>query len=122
MEGFPEGPRVSYLGDAMFGEWIATLDALKKLEFDTVLPGHGGPFHQKSYITAWQSYLRDYMTRVTALRKQGLSAEQAAEKVDLTALKVDFPFDQIKSPGVDVRGVRRMYEWMDERAKSAGSQ
>ncbi len=35
------------MGDGMFDEWLATLDAIKKLEFDMVLPGHGVPFHEK---------------------------------------------------------------------------
>jgi glyoxylase-like metal-dependent hydrolase (beta-lactamase superfamily II) len=105
--------RPAYMGDAVFDEWITTLDALKELDFDTVLPGHGVPFHEKSLITAYQGYLRDLMTQVATLRKQGLSADQAAQKVDLTSHKADFP--QIQGPGADVRGVRRMYEWMDER-------
>src|ERR1019366_6170949 len=40
--------RPAYLGDAVFDEWITTLEALKQLDFDTVLPGHGVPFHEKS--------------------------------------------------------------------------
>ena len=107
--------RLAYMGDAMFDEWITTLEALKQLDFGTVLPGHGVPFHEKSLITAYQAYLRDLMTQVATLRKQGLSAEQTAQKVDLTSHKSDFP--QIQGPGADIRGVRRMYEWMDERAK-----
>jgi cyclase len=107
--------RLAYMGDALFDEWISTLEALKQLDFDTVLPGHGVPFHEKSLITAYQSYLKDLIAQVATLRKQGLSAEQAAQKVDLTSHKSDFP--QIQGPGADLRGIRRMYEWMDERAK-----
>jgi cyclase len=104
----------AYMGDAMFDEWIKTLDALKELDFATDLPGHGVPFHDKSLITAYQSYLKDFMSQVTELRKQGLSAEETAQKVDMTSHSGDFP--QIKGPGAEVRGVRRMYEWMDERS------
>src|SRR5260370_14614383 len=107
--------RLAYMGDAMFDEWITTLEALKQLDFDTVLPGHGIPFHEKSMITSYQSYLKDLMIKVAELRKQGLSAEETAQKEDLTSHKADFP--QIQGPGADLRGVRRMYEWMDERAK-----
>ena len=107
--------QLAYMGDAMFDEWITTLDALKELDFGTVLPGHGVPFHEKSLITAYQGYLKDLTTKVAELRKQGLSAEETARKVDLTSHKADFP--QIQGPGAEIRGVRRMYEWMDERAK-----
>ncbi len=105
--------RLAYMGDAMFDEWITTLEALKNLDFDTVLPGHGVPFHEKSLIMAYQGYLKDLISKVAELRKQGLSAEETAKKVDLTSHKTDFP--QIQGPGADIRGVRRMYEWMDER-------
>lgn len=107
--------RLAYMGDAMFDEWITTLEALKELDFGTVLPGHGIPFHEKSLITSYQSYLKDLIAKVAELRKQGLSAEETAQKVDLTSHKGDFP--QIQGPGADLRGVRRMYEWMDERGK-----
>jgi cyclase len=107
--------RLAYMGDGIFDEWVATLDTLKKLDFDTVLPGHGVPFHEKALITAFQSYLTDLMSQVAKLRAQGVTADQAAEKVDLTSHKADFP--QITGPGADVRGVRRMYQWMDERGR-----
>jgi cyclase len=73
--------RLAYMGDGMFDEWITTLEALKKLDFDTVLPGHGVPFHDKSLITAYQSYLKDLMTQVARLREQGATPEEAAQKV-----------------------------------------
>jgi cyclase len=73
------------------------------------------PFHDKALITAFQSYLTDFMAKGAELRKQGLTAEQTAQKIDLTSHSVDFP--QIKGPGAEVRGVRRLYEWMDERSR-----
>jgi glyoxylase-like metal-dependent hydrolase (beta-lactamase superfamily II) len=105
----------AYMGDAIFDEWLATLDKLKEMDFDTMLPGHGVPFHEKSLITAYQSYLKDLMSQVTALRKQGVSADDSAKRVDMTSHKGDFP--QIQGPGAEIRGVRRMYEWMDERSR-----
>lgn len=107
--------RLAYMGDAFFDEWVTTLGELKKLDFDVVLPGHGAPFHDKGLITAFQSYLTDVTSQVAALRKQGVSAEDAAKRVDLTSHQKDFP--QITGPGADLRGVRRIYAWMDERGK-----
>ena len=31
----------SYMGDAFVTEWIQTIETLKQLDFETVLPGHG---------------------------------------------------------------------------------
>jgi len=73
------------------------------------------PFSDKGHVTAFQSYLTDLTTQVTNLRKQGVPPEDAAQRVDLTSHQKDFP--QIQRPGADLRGVRHMYEWMDERGK-----
>jgi glyoxylase-like metal-dependent hydrolase (beta-lactamase superfamily II) len=107
--------QLAYMGNAQFTEWVATLGALKKLDFAVDLPGHGAPFRDKGLITAYQGYLTDLMKQVAALREQGVSADDAAQRVDLTIYKKNFP--QIQGPGADIRGVRRLYEWMDEHAK-----
>jgi cyclase len=97
-----------YAVDAFVDEWPETLEKLAALDFDLVLPGHGAPLKGKERIRAFQDYLRDLSRQVTALRQQGLPAEEAAKKVDLTAHAKDFP--QLKAPGVDVRTVTRMYD------------
>lgn len=112
-----EGARLAYMGDAYFDEWIATLEQLKKLDFDLALGGHGVPFRNKAIITAFQDYLRDLVNQVSTLRKQGVSADEVAKRVDLTAHAKDFP--QIQGPGAEIRGVRRLYAWLDEREKGS---
>ena len=106
---------LAYMGDAQFDEWVTTLDALKKLEWDTDLPGHGTPFHDKGLVTAFQSYLTDITKQGAALKQMGVSAEDAAQRVDLTSHRTAFP--SIQRPGADLRGMRRLYEWLDERGK-----
>ena len=102
---------VSYMGDSYPEEWIPTLDRLKALDFDTVMPGHGVVFKGKTKIEAFQNYLRDVITQVTALRKQGLSAEAAAPKVDVTKYASELP--SIRGVGIDVAAVRRIYQLAD---------
>jgi cyclase len=105
--------RPAYMGDAFFSEWITTLEALKNLDFAVDLPGHGVPFTNKGLITAYQSYLGDLIDQVTKLKSEGVAPEDAAKRVDLTAHAKAFP--QITGPGADIRGVRRMYVWLDEQ-------
>jgi cyclase len=101
----------AYMGDGQFNEWIATLEALKKLDFETVLPGHGSPFKDaRPHITAFQGYLRDVVKQVAEFRRQGITAVEAAQKVDLSAYKADFP--GAARPGAELRGVRHIYEWL----------
>ena len=107
--------RIAFMGSAFFDEWLTTLDALKRLDFAVDLPGHGAPFTDKKLITAFQSYLSDVLKQVAALRAQGVSADEAAKRVDLRSHAKDFP--DIESVGAEPRGIRRVYAWMDERKK-----
>ena len=63
---------VSYMGDSYPEEWIATLDRLKALDFDTVMPGHGVVFKGKGKIEAFQRYLRDVAEAGRELKKAGV--------------------------------------------------
>jgi glyoxylase-like metal-dependent hydrolase (beta-lactamase superfamily II) len=108
--------QIAYMGDAQFAEWVTTLDALNTLDFDTDLPGHGMPFKGKELITAFQGYLRDLMKQGADLRKQGVTADAAAQRVDLTAYRTSFP--QIQGRGAELRGVQRLYAWMAEQSKN----
>lgn len=105
--------RIAYMGSAYFDEWLTTLDALKKLDFTTDLPGHGAPFTNKGLITAFQSYITDLLAKVAKMRAQGLPADEVAKRVDMRAHAKDFP--DIEDVGAEVRGIRRIYVWMDER-------
>jgi glyoxylase-like metal-dependent hydrolase (beta-lactamase superfamily II) len=105
--------RIAYMGSAYFDEWLTTLDALKRLDFTVDLPGHGAPFTGKKLIGEFQSYLTDLLAQAAKLRAQGVSADDAARRVDLTSHAKAFP--DIQGPGAEVRGVRRVYAWMDER-------
>jgi glyoxylase-like metal-dependent hydrolase (beta-lactamase superfamily II) len=102
---------LSNLSDSYPEEWVASLDALKKLPFDTVLPGHGEAFTDKAKIDHFQAWLRDVWTGVGALKKQGVSFEEAAKRVDLTRHKGNIP--AIQGPGIPVIGAQRIYELMD---------
>jgi hypothetical protein len=107
--------RIAFMGSAFFDEWLKTLDALKRLDFAVDLPGHGAPFTDKKLITAFQSYLSDVMAQVAKLRAQGVSADDSAKRVDLRSHAKDFA--DIEDIGAEVRGIRRIYAWMDERGK-----
>jgi glyoxylase-like metal-dependent hydrolase (beta-lactamase superfamily II) len=99
---------ISYMGDSYPEEWIATLDRLMALDFDTVLPGHGQVFKGKTKIQAFQRYLRDVIAQAGALRAQGVSADDAAARIDMTKYSADFP--SIRAPGIDPAAVRRIYQ------------
>lgn len=100
--------QISYMGDSYPEEWPATLDRLRALDFDTVMPGHGVVFKGKTKIEAFQGYVREVARQANEFKKQGLTAEQAAAKIDVTKFSGEFP--SIRSVGIDPAGVRRIYK------------
>jgi cyclase len=103
---------ISYMGDSYPEDWIVTLEKLKALDFDTVLPGHGVPFKGKGRISAFQDYLRDFVAQAKRLKAQGLTAEQAAKMIDLTRHSKEFP--QIREVGIDEAATRRFYRLAED--------
>jgi cyclase len=103
--------QISYMGDSYPDEWPATLDKLRALDFDTVMPGHGVVFKGKTKIEAFQGYVREVTRQSNEFRKQGLTAEQAAAKIDVTKFSGEFP--NLRSVGIDAAGVRRIYKLQD---------
>jgi glyoxylase-like metal-dependent hydrolase (beta-lactamase superfamily II) len=96
------------MADGYMNEWPATLEQLKALEFDVVLPGHGQAFRGKERIDYLQAFMRDLWTQATALKQAGVSAEDAAKRIDLRSHAAHYP--AITAVGVDVDAVRRIYE------------
>jgi len=101
---------LSNMSDSFPNEWADSLDALKKLDFETVLPGHGEAFTDKAKIDYFQAYIRDVWNEVSRLKKQGMSAEEASKRADLTKHKDHLP---IQGPGVPLIGVQRIYALLD---------
>ena len=105
---------LSNMSDSYPEEWVTSLDALKKLDFDTVLPGHGDAFTDKAKIDYFQAYLRDVWSEVSRLKKEGVSAEETAKRADLTKHKDHFP---IQGPGVPPIAATRIYDLIDGKVK-----
>ena len=70
-------------------------------------------FTDRAKINNFQAYLRDVWTEVSRLKKEGVSAAEAAKRADLTKHKQNFP--TINGPGVPLIAVTRIYELLDSR-------
>lgn len=106
-EGRPGAGVLSYLGDAFIDEWPASLERLKSLDFDTIVPGHGAPLRERKQIDDFQDYLREFWRQASALRAQGVTAQQAAERMDLSKFSAQYGA-RVARP--DPRAVLRAYE------------
>ena len=100
-----------YMGDGYVNEWIETLDRVKALDFDWIIPGHGAPYRERERIDHLQAYLRDLWDQSVALHGEGVSPEDAADRIDLTAHADNF--DGISGPGANPVAVLRIFELLD---------
>ena len=69
-----------YMGDSYPPEWVATLDALDKLEFDHIVGGHG-TVKPRSHLTFFRNYLADLIAAVRTARDRGETLAQATASV-----------------------------------------
>jgi glyoxylase-like metal-dependent hydrolase (beta-lactamase superfamily II) len=107
---------ISYSGDAYVQDWIETLDKVKALEFDTILPGHGQALKGKSKIDHFQAYLRVLYSEAKRMHDAGIPMEEAAKTIDLRSQATNYP--TLKNVGITPpHGVWRVYELLDGKAK-----
>lgn len=112
------GAGPGYLGDAYVPEWGATLDRLRALEFDWVLPGHGEAFQGKERIGFFQAYLSDFWQQARTLHDAGVGAEEAAKRIDLRKHAANYPtVPALKDVGVLNHGVYRAFDQIEGRVK-----
>ena len=69
-----------FMGDSYPPEWVATLDALDKLDFDHIIGGHG-TVKPKSHLRFFRNYLADLIEAVRGARGRGETLEQAKASV-----------------------------------------
>ncbi len=100
-----------YLGDAYLEEWADTLGVVGELPIEAILPGHGNVIEGAERIGHLESYLRDLWSQVVASHEAGVSAEEAAQTIDMTAHAVHYL--EIEGPGAPLHGVERAYALLD---------
>lgn len=107
---------IGWQGDAFANEQPATLDALKKLDIELVLPGHGDHIAGRpaidTAITNTQNYLREEWRQAAAAKQAGASPEDALKKIDLKSFAD--AYGQGTTPSL--AAVQRIYDIIDGKA------
>jgi len=63
-------------------DWIETLGKLKALGFSTLIPGHGNPMTDASYLDRLVAAIGDIRAQVGPLAKSGMRLDDVKKKVD----------------------------------------
>jgi glyoxylase-like metal-dependent hydrolase (beta-lactamase superfamily II) len=71
-------PLIDYGGGGSLKEWAATLDGAMKLDFDTVIPGHG-PVAKKADMLTFRNNVEKLRMEVTGMIRQNKSRDEIAK-------------------------------------------
>jgi len=71
-------PLIDYAGGGSVVEWTRTLDAAMKLDFDTVIPGHG-PVTNKAGLLAYRDNVEKLRKRATTMIREGKGQEEVGK-------------------------------------------
>lgn len=98
---------LSYMGDGYITEWVATLEKLKALDFDIMVPGHGVAFSDRARIDHFQGYLTELWPKLVDMHGRGVSEEEAARLIDMSDHSENY--GSISGPGVSLHTVQRAF-------------
>ena len=70
----------AWLHQALPYEWLDSLKRLQELEADVLVPGHGN-LCDRSYLPEMSAFIQDWIDAVTAAIEQGISLEEAQDKI-----------------------------------------
>ena len=73
-----KAPLIDYPGGGSVVEWTRTLDAAMKLDFDTVIPGHG-PVTDKAGLLAYRNNVEKLRNRAAGLIREGKSQDEVGK-------------------------------------------
>lgn len=67
--------------DGYLVEWIAAIDQLEKLDFQTVIGGHGEVLHDRARFDLWKQYFNDLLQETAQSLASGESREAARKRL-----------------------------------------
>jgi len=95
-------PFIDYSSGGSGVAWTDTLDAVLKMDIETIIPGHG-PMMKKDDLAQWKKSFETVRTRIRELHRQGKSKEEAAKLLkmdDLAGWKPGPMFTDRSFPGL----------------------
>ena len=82
---------IPFMRDAYPVEWVGTLEAVERLDWDSASPGHGGVQKGKDQIHYLIAYMKDLVAGVKDAVAKGMSLEDAQKSIDLSKHAANLP-------------------------------
>jgi len=115
--------RVVFTGDTIFSQcqtwfhtadpdvWLRSLDFLKTLDVDYIVPGHG-PICNKDYLPKQSAFIREWIATVAAGIAKGWSKEECVQRISfLDRYPMDVGQESL-GPMVQQRSVDRIFDFL----------
>ena len=117
------GEKVAIVGDTIFSEcqtwfhgadpdaWLSSLDFLKTLDVDLIIPGHG-PVVSKDYLAKQSAFIREWVTTVAVGIARGWSKEECIKRISFLDR---FPVDigqESSGPMIQEKAVDRIFNFL----------
>ena len=95
MDGTTMAPFIDYENGGCAREWVATLDHVLALDFDTVIPGHG-PLLRKVEVRIFRDKFEQLVSRIDGLIDDGVTRENIVAELDISDLNWPLAADRIQ--------------------------
>ena len=95
-----------YIADVNPYDWIRTLDAVERLDFNMMVPGHGGVMKGKDGLRLWRDYFRELTAQTEEAFAAGTPLDAAVEQVSarlVERFKDRFPPEFAQAVPLNVR-------------------
>ena len=96
MDGSTLAPFIDYGNGGCASDWVATLDQILALDFDTVVPGHG-PLLRKAEIRIFRDKFDQMISRIRTLINSGTSRDNITSDLDISDLNWPLAPDRIQA-------------------------
>lgn len=81
---------VPYAIGSTLDPWVATLDALQRLDARVLVPGHGPVMRDGTYLADVKALIASTRAQVAALKARGVAKEDAARQIDTAAFRARY--------------------------------
>jgi cyclase len=120
--------KVIFVGDTIFCEcqtwfhgadpdaWLCSLDFLRTLDADYIIPGHG-PVCNKGYIPKQSAFIREWVTAVAVGIAKGWSKKECVKRISFLDR---FPMDigqESSGPMIQQLNVERIFDFLQGRVE-----